>query len=386
MPQKLRGTAKPVASKKNPALKGYRTVLEGVVELLEHVRRATARTINSVMTATYWEIGHRIIEYEQGGKHRAKYGELLLERLSNDLIVRFGRGFSLRNLRNFRTFYLVWPIRQTVSAESGISNFENIERIRQTASAEIPRFPLPWSHYVRLIAVENSEARRFYEGEAIRAGWSVRQLDRQISSLFYERIALSRKKASMIKKGSRPKPEDRVTPEEEIKDPLILEFLGMKDEYSESDLEESLINHLQAFLMELGDDFAFIGRQRRLRIGDEWYRIDMLFYHRRLRSLIVIDLKLGKFSHTDAGQMHMYLNYAREHWTREGENQPVGLILCAQKNDALARYALDNLPNKVLAAEYRLALPDEKMLAKEIERTQKIIAERGRQCTLQVKK
>ena len=201
--------------------------------------------------------------------------------------------------------------------------------------------------------------------------------------LFYERTALSRNKAAMLTKGTKPRPEDHVTPEEEFKDPLILEFLGLKDEYSESELEEALIRHLQAFLLELGDDFAFIGRQRRLRIGDEWYRVDLLFYHRRLRSLIVIDLKLGKFSHADAGQMHMYLNYAREHWTLPGENPPVGLILCAQKNDALARYALDNLSNKVMAAEYRLALPNERLLAREIERTRKEIEGRRKLHALQ---
>lgn len=180
----------------------------------------------------------------------------------------------------------------------------------------------------------------------------------------------------MLTKGAQPRPADHLSAEEEIKDPFVLEFLGLKDEYSETDLEEALIRHLEAFLLELGDDFAFVGRQRRLRIGDEWYRVDLLFFHRKLRCLVVIDLKLGKFSHADAGQMHLYLNYARKHWTREGENPPVGLILSAQKNDALARYALENLPNKVLAAEYRLALPDEKVLAQEIKRTRKLIEER----------
>jgi hypothetical protein len=170
--------------------------------------------------------------------------------------------------------------------------------------------------------------------------------------------------------------EDRVLPEEEIKDPLLLEFLGLKDEYSETDLEEALIRHLETFLLELGGDFCFIGRQKRLRIGDEWYRVDLLFFHRRLRCLVIIDLKIGKFTHADAGQMHLYLNYAREHWVHEGENPPVGLILCARKDEAVARYALEGLPNKVMAAEYRTALPDEKALAAEIERTQALLEER----------
>ena len=175
----------------------------------------------------------------------------------------------------------------------------------------------------------------------------------------------------MLRKGQKPLLGDAVKPEEEIKDPYVLEFLGLKDEYSESDLEEALIRHLETFLLELGGDFCFIGRQKRLRIGDEWYRVDLVFFHRSLRCLVIIDLKIGKFTHADSGQMHLYLNYAREHWMCNGENPPVGLILCAQKDDALARYALEGLPNKVMAAEYRTALPDEEILAAEIDRTRK---------------
>lgn len=199
----------------------------------------------------------------------------------------------------------------------------------------------------------------------------MRQLDRQMASLFYERVALSKNKAGMLKQGARPAPGDALSASEEVRDPLILEFLNLKDEYSESDLEAALVAHLEAFLLELGGDFAFVGRQRRLRIGDEWYRVDLLFFHRRLRCLIVIDLKLGKFTHADAGQMHLYLNYAREHWTHPGENPPVGLILCTARDNALARYALEGLPSKVLAREYRLALPEEKRLAQELETTRK---------------
>lgn len=168
-----------------------------------------------------------------------------------------------------------------------------------------------------------------------------------------------------------------VTAEEEIKDPFVLEFLDLKDEYSESDLEDALIHKLESFLLELGGDFAFVGRQRRLRIDDEWFRIDLLFFHRRLRCLVIIDLKLGKFTHADAGQMHMYLNYAREHWTLPGENPPVGLILCASKGSTLAKYALEGLPNKVLAAEYLMALPDEEIIAEQLRQTQKLIESRS---------
>ncbi len=232
---------------------------------------------------------------------------------------------------------------------------------------------------MRLLSVDSPEARAFYEAEAIGGGWSVRQLDRQIATKFYEWTALSKNKAAMLKKGEKPQAGEVPTAEEEIKEPYVLEFLGLKDEYSENDLEEALIRHLERFLLELGGDFAFIGRQKRLRIGNEWYRIDLLFLHRKLRCLVVIDLKVGKFTHADAGQMHLYLNYAREHWVNETENPPVGLILCAEKDSAVAKYTLEGLPNKVLAAEYKLALPDEKRLAKEVEKTQKqLIARRSK--------
>ena len=230
-------------------------------------------------------------------------------------------------------------------------------------------FPLSWSAYVRQLSVSNESAREFYEAEALRGGWSVRQLDRQIGSQFYERTAISKNRASMLTGGLRERPEDHVVPGEQIKDPFVLEFLDLKDEYSESDLEEALIRHLETFLLELGDDFCFIGRQRRLRVGGQWYRVDLLFFHRRLRCLVVIDLKIGEFTHADAGQMHFYLNYARAHWVREGENPPVGLILCSEKDGALAQDALEGLSNNVLAAEYRITLPDEELLAAELDRT-----------------
>lgn len=240
------------------------------------------------------------------------------------------------------------------------------------------RFPLPWSHYVLLLKVEKPEARKFYEAEAHRNGWTVRQLERQITTLFYERTLASRNKGAMLRKGTDRKAGEEVSPEEEIKDPFVLEFLGLKDEYSESDLEEALIRELETFLLELGGDFTFVGRQKRLRIGDEWYRIDLLFFHRKLHCLVVIDLKLGKFTHADAGQMHLYLNYAREHWTNEGENPPVGVILCTQKDAAVVHYALEALPNKVLAAEYQTTLPNEKTLAAELEAKRRLLESRGK--------
>ena len=226
---------------------------------------------------------------------------------------------------------------------------------------------------MRLLSVKNESAHEFYETEALRGGWSVRQLARQINSQFYERTALSQNRAAMLTSGQQQRTEDVVLPDQQFKDPFVLEFLDLKDEYSESDLEEALIQHLETFLLELGDDFCFLGRQRRLRVGGQWYRVDLLFFHRLLRCLVVIDLKIGAFTHADAGQMHFYLNYAREHWVREGENPPVGLILCSEKDDALAHYALEGLPNNVMAAEYRITLPDEKLLAEELDRTRQEI-------------
>ena len=370
----------------------YDAILTDLAGLLDAARRLTARSVNALMTATYWTIGRRIVDHEQHGEDRAAYGAVLLERLSADLTARFGRGFGRRNLFQMRAFFLGYPeIIQTLSGQLDAApsdrivqtpSAQSLQPIPQTPSAQFAddllaiaaRFPLPWSHYVKLLAVEDPAARAFYEAEALRGGWSVRQLARQIGSQYYQRALLSKNKAALLQKGAEATLADAVSAEEQLRDPYVLEFLGLKDEYSESDLEAALIGKLETFLLELGGDFTFVGRQRRLRIGDEWYRVDLLFFHRRLRCLVVIDLKLGKFTHADAGQMHVYLNYAREHWTLEGENPPVGLILCAQKDHALAHYALEGLPNKVLAAEYRLALPDEAVLAAELERTQAELA------------
>ena len=351
----------------------YAGIHGGIVELLDAARRATARSVNALMTASYWEIGRRIVEAEQQGKRRAGYGEQLIERLSADLTTQFGRGFSRPNLQQMRSFFLTWPIRQTVSSESSLALSQGRPgRLDELAQV----FPLPWSAYVRLLMVKDDHARQFYEAEALRGGWSVRQLDRQIGSQFYERTALSKNKAAMLVKGAVPKPADAVTVDDAIKDPLVLEFLDLKDEYSESDLEQALIRRLEDFLLELGDGFTFVGRQRRLRIDQTWYRVDLLFFHRRLRCLVIIDLKLGALTHADVGQMHLYCNYAKEHWTFPEENPPVGLILCADKGYALARYALEGLPNKVMAANYKMVLPDAEVLQQELENTRRLIESR----------
>lgn len=353
----------------------YVEVFDDVAALLVASRTAAARTVNTLMTSTYWLIGRRIFEGEQKGRGRADYGEQLVERLSVDLTRRFGRGFGRRNLFLIRSFFV--EHREIVQAAPAQLDVAGIVQALPAQSGLVARlaeaFPLPWTHYVRLMAVRSPTGRRFYAVEALRGGWSSRQLDRQIQSQFYERTALSRNKARMLSKGQVAEPSDAVSPEEAIKDPFVLEFLDLKDEYSESDLEEALIRKLETFLMELGGAFTFVGRQRRLRVGDEWYRVDLVFFHRELRCLVIIDLKIGKFSHADAGQMHLYLNYAREHWMMKGENPPVGLILCAEKDHAVAKYALEGLPNKVMAAEYRTALPDEATLVEAVEKTQRAL-------------
>ncbi len=361
---------------------GYAGIHGGIVELLDAARQAAVRSVNALMTASYWEIGRRIVEAEQQGKRRAGYGEQLMARLSTDLTTRFGRGFGVNNLENMRRFFLAYPVSEISQTLSGKLGSEPHSQKSQTVYGKLSLtelalvFTLPWSAYVRLLVVKDDHARRFYEAEALRGGWSVRQLDRQIGSQFYERTALSKDKAAMLAKGAVPKLEDAVRPDDAIKDPYVLEFLNLKDEYSESDLETALIQRLEDFLLELGEGFTFIGRQRRLRIDQTWYRVDLLLFHRKLRCLVIIDLKLGSLSHADVGQMHMYCNYAKAHWAYPDENPPVGLILCADKGHALARYALEGLPTKVMAANYRTVLPDAELLQEELETTRRLLESR----------
>jgi predicted nuclease of restriction endonuclease-like (RecB) superfamily len=368
-------TKTPLAKTTKP-IQPYESVHGGIVDLLHSARVAAARSVNALMTASYWEIGRRIVEAVQDGNPRAGYGQQLLIQLSTDLTVQFGRGFSTQNLDRMRNFYLAYPPDLISSTLLGELDAATQNKISSTASRKFKPiislqnlsqiFILPWSAYISLMAVKNEQARAFYEAEALRGGWSVRQLDRQINTQFFERTALSRNKAAMLTKGAKPKPEDVMTVSEITRDPFVLEFLNLKDEYSETDLEDALIRKLEDFLLELGDDFTFVGRQKRLRLDDTWFRVDLTFFHRTLRCLVLIDLKLGKFSHADAGQMHMYLNYAKAHWVRSGENPPVGLILCSQKGAAQAHYALEGLASKVLAAEYQTILPAASVIEKEL--------------------
>lgn len=378
-------------------LSNYTVWSGGIAALLEEARRQSARSINAILTATYWEIGRRIVVFSQEGGDRAGYGEKILDHLSADLTERFGKGFGRSNLFQMKAFYLAFAeIVQTPSGQLKLSTERVAQKIQTlsgksaapiyaTASrkSEIDLalylealghvFPLSWSHYVRLLSVEKLEARKFYEAESLRGGWSVRQLDRQISTLFYERTALSKNKSKLLTAGAKARSEDAVSVEEEIKSPYILEFLNLRDDYAESDLEDALVRHLEAFLLELGNDFTFVARQKRIRVGRQWYRIDLLLFHRRLRCLFIFDLKLGRFTHSDAGQMNLYVNYAAEHLTFVEENPPVGLVLCSEHDEAVARYSMGNLTNKILAAQYKLALPDPRLLENEIEKTRRML-------------
>jgi predicted nuclease of restriction endonuclease-like (RecB) superfamily len=349
------------------------------------------------------------VEHEQAGEKRAEYGEELVRKFALDLTERFGRGFGFSQVKMMRQFYQTFPdahaakpwILQSTVEKSGIGqsligqsgNPESslapigqsvIGRFSERSSVKLTRalerlgqiaraFPLPWTHYVRLLRVRNAHAREFYAREALAGGWVVRQLNRQINSQFYERTALSKNKTAMLVKGEKPKPGDAASADEEIRNPLVLEFLNLKDEYSESELEDALIRHLETFLLELGNEFAFVGRQKRLRIGNEWFRVDLLFFHRRLRCLVIIDLKLGGLVHADVGQMNLYCNYAREHWMQPDEHPPVGLILCTDKDDALARYAMEGLGSKLLIREYLTALPKESVLAADVAHTRELL-------------
>jgi predicted nuclease of restriction endonuclease-like (RecB) superfamily len=361
----------------------YSKLITDLASLIEQGHKTAVRYVNTVMVATYWLIGRRIVEYEQNGKERAEYKGELLQKLSQDLNSRFGRGFSPDNLEAMRRFYLIYQIEisETLSRkllpenslpESGKlsspevdENIKKIQTVSGISETLMRKFPLSWSHYRLLIRIDEPFRREFFEAECIRGNWSVRQLDRQIQSMLYERTALSKRKLAVIAKAH----EKLITlkPEDEIKDPYILEFLGLKNEYSESQLEEALIKHLENFLLELGTGFTFVARQKRVTLEGTHYRLDLLFYHRVLKCLIVIDLKIGEFTHADAGQMNLYLNYLKDKEKLPEENDPVGIILCSDKKKTVVEYALGGMNNKIFTSKYRLQLPESEILRSEIE-------------------
>ncbi|MHB8276687.1 MAG: PDDEXK nuclease domain-containing protein [Candidatus Humimicrobiaceae bacterium] len=356
----------------------YSKLITDLASLIEQGRKTAVRYVNTALVTTYWFMGRRVVEYEQKGKERAEYGEALLKKISTDLTPRFGKGFTERNLDYMRQFYLIYPeISHTVCAKlpedratkkSYTVSAELIpilQGVSGISEALMRKFPLSWSHYRLLMRIEEPFNREFYEVESIRGNWSVRQLDRQIQSLLYERTALSKRKLAVIAKAHE-KPLT-LKPEDEIKDPYILEFLGLKDEYSESQLEEALIKHLEYFLLELGTGFTFVARQKRITLEGTHYRLDLLFYHRVLKCLIAIDLKIGEFTHADAGQMNLYLNYLKDKEKLPEENDPVGIILCSDKKQTVVEYALGGMNNKIFTSKYKLQLPESEILKSEME-------------------
>lgn len=318
------------------------SLFERVKAILDEARTRAWQAVNSAMVVSYWEIGRIIIEEEQKGRKRADYGSYLLDALSERLTTEFGKGFDRTNVSKMRAFYLAYPI---------------VDALRPQ---------LTWTHYRLLLRVEKPEARAFYEIEAVNARWSTRELERQINSLLFERLALSRDKKGVLKLAQ--KGHEISTPTDLVKDPYVLEFTGIPqtDRFFEKDLEQALIDKLQHFLLELGKGFAFVARQQRITLDGRHFFIDLVFYNRLTRSFILIDLKVGEIAHQDLGQMQMYVNYYQREMMSEGENPPIGIVLCADKSDAVVRYTLPEGNKRIFASRYKLYLPSEDELKKEL--------------------
>ena len=289
-----------------------------VADLLKEARKSVVQTVNKTMVYTYFEIGRMIVEEEQNGQKRAEYGKQILKELSKRLTSEFGKGFSQRNLEQMRQFYLTYSKTQTLSAE----------------------FNLSWSHYLKLMRIENEDERKFYEKEAYINNWSLRELQRQFDSALYERLVLSRDKKAVKELSEKGQIIEK--PTDTIKDPYILEFIGLSEnsKYSETELEQRIIDELEHFLLELGKGYAFIGRQVRLTFDEKHFRVDLVFYNRLLQCFVLIDLKIGEINHQDLGQMQMYVNYYDRFVKLDNENKTIGIILCRNKNDTLVEITL----------------------------------------------
>ena len=316
---------------------------EEIRGIIEAARNKVYQTANSAMVEAYWLIGKSIIA-EQGGEDRAEYGDGLIKELSEQMTRDYGKGFTVSNIQNMRKFYLTFPNENALRSE------------------------LSWTHYRLLMRVENENARQFYLDEAVNSQWSTRQLERQINTFFYERLLSSRNKedvAQEIKTLEPPK-----TPEDIIRDPYVLEFLGLtpNDDFYESDLEQALITHLQNFLLELGRGFSFVARQKRITFDGRHFRIDLVFYNYILKCFVLIDLKIGDLTHQDLGQMQMYVHYYERELMNEGDNPPIGIVLCADKSDAVVKYTLPENETHVFASKYKLFLPTEEELLVELKK------------------
>jgi predicted nuclease of restriction endonuclease-like (RecB) superfamily len=345
--------------------------------VLEQARSSAYRSVNLAMVRAYWRIGHLIVEHEQEGKTRAEYGKAVLKEVSERLSAEFGKGFDITNLRKMRQFYLHFSKRDAARLETGKRDATGPE-FKELEQSPYLRLELSWTHYRMLLRVEDETAREWYMNEAADQNWSTRQLDRQISTLYYERLLASREKEPVRQEAVEKL--EQVEAELFIRDPYVLEFLNLKD-YSglrESTVEQAIIDKLQRFLLELGKGFSFVARQKRIRFGDEDFYVDLVFYNYMLKCFVLIDLKIGKLTHQDIGQMDGYVRMYEEHGKVEGDNPTIGLILCSEKNEAIARYSVLNNSRQIFASKYMLYLPTENELERELERERRLVEERGR--------
>jgi predicted nuclease of restriction endonuclease-like (RecB) superfamily len=358
-----------------------KVVFHQVAELLQNARQQVLHTVNSTMTITYFEIGKIIVEEEQNGKDRAEYGKKLLKGLSQQLTKEFGKGFSVRNLEQIRQFYIIYSKFESLIRILGIKNTQSLTKKfksqkTQTVSAEFKKldyqtlssfFKLTFSHYIFLMRIDDEKERRFYKIESEKHNWSVRELKRQYDSALYTRLSLSRDKDGILKLSEEGQIIEK--PKDIIKDPYILEFLGLPElpQYSESQLEEEIINKLEHFLLELGHGFTFVGRQQRITFDDKHFRIDLVFYNRILKCFVLIDLKIGELKHQDLGQMQMYVNYYDREMRLEDENKTIGIVLCQNKSEAVVKYTLPENNEQIFASKYKTVLPSVEVLKKLIE-------------------
>lgn len=333
------------------------------IELVEYARSIAARQINLVQLMTFYAIGRWIVEVEQQGESRAKYGRQIIKNLSEAMNTQFGRGFSVDTLENARKFYQTYQerISETVFRKFAVEKSETVLRLFE----ETLPFTLPWSHYLLLMRIKDENERKFYEIEATQSGWSIRTLQRQYNSSLYERLALSREKGEVLRLASEGNIVTR--PQDIVKQPTVLEFLGLdeKARFVESDLETAIINKLQKFLLELGKGYLFEARQKRFTYREENFYVDLVFYNRLLRCYVLIDLKIDKLTHQDLGQMLMYVHYYDRYEKLPDENPTIGILLCKEKDDALVEITLPENSN-IYASEYQLYLPDKKELQKKL--------------------
>lgn len=330
---------------------------QDISQLLDNARKQAKTAVNTAMVYTYYEIGRRIVEEEQHGENRAAYGQQILQGLSDHLTKAFGKGYSVGNLKNIRQFYMVFSNDQI--GETVFSKFSNLPAVSTGR-----KFFLSWSHYLKLMRIKNVDERHFYEIEAAKNDWSLSELKRQYDSSLYERLALSGDKERVLQLAQKGQVVE--TPADAVKDPYILEFLGLPElpVYSESELETRIIDHLQQFLLELGTGFAFVGRQVRFTFDEEHFRVDLVFYNRLLRCFVLFDLKIGELKHQDIGQMQMYVNYYDRKVKLPEENPTIGIVLCKDKNNAVVEMTLPEDNTQIFASKYETVLPSKAELQK----------------------